>query len=143
MTDIVSTVVLMAHPTMNVDAALQAFSSTYVQTDLRNLPLSTPTKVSTATINSFNSGDDNIIYVTFDAEVIKQVEAAGVPVVLLMPTPQLHAKLLGKTAVDRAYDLLYRKFNAQPVSHKVIAEKPEQNALILLHNIFNSDQFGF
>lgn len=143
MSEIVSTVVLMAHASMNVDAAVQAFSSTYVQTDLRNLPHSTPTKVVSAAINSFKGGEDNAIYLPLDADVLNQVEAAGIPVTLLMPSTQLHAKLTGKTSIDRAYDLLLKKFNKVKVSHRVIAEQPEQNALILLHNIFNSDKFGF
>ena len=143
MSEIVSTVVLVAHASMNVDAAVQAFSSTYVQTDLRNLPHSTPTKVASAAINSFRAGEDNVIYLPLDADVINQIMAADIPVTLLMPTSELHAKLNGKTSIDRAYDLLLRKFNKVTVTHRVLAEKPEQNALILLHNIFNSDKFGF
>jgi hypothetical protein len=143
MSEIVSTVVLVAHATMNVDAAVQAFSSTYVQTDLRNLPHSTPTKVASAAINSFRGGEDNVIYLPLDADVINQVMSADIPVTLLMPTTELHAKLTGKTSIDRAYDLLLKKFNKVKVTHRVSAELPEQNALILLHNIFNSDKFGF
>lgn len=143
MSEIVSTVVLVAHASMNVDAAIQAFSSTYVQTDLRKLPHSTPTNVAAAAVNTFKAGEDNIIYLPLDAEVINLVEASEVPVTLLMPSVELHAKLNGKTSIDRAYDLLLKKFNKVKVTHRITAVEPEQNALILLHNIFNSDQFGF
>lgn len=143
MSEIVSTVVLVAHATMNVDAAVRAFSSTYVQTDLRNLPHSTPTKVVSVTINTFRAGEDNVIYLPLDADVINQVMAADIPVTLLMPTTDHHAKLTGKIGIDRAYDLLLKKFNKVKVTHRVLAEQSDQNALILLHNIFNSDKFGF
>lgn len=144
MSEIISTVVVAIHPSLDVEKAIAAFSSTYVQNDMRVLPNTTPEQVADAAAVAYANGEDNIVYLPFDVEVINATAAREVPVAVLIPTPDLHMHLTDRTGgCCKAYETAFEKYKALDVAHVVIAEDHHNTPLMMLHNVFNTDQFGF
>jgi len=143
MSEIISTVVVAIHPSLDVEKAIAAFSSTYVQNDMRVLPNTTPQQVADAAAVAYTNGEDNIVYLPFDVEVIKATVAQDVPVAMMIPTPDLHMRLSEAELHCKAYETAYEQYLAMNVAHLVIAEERVNTPLMLLHNVFNSDRFGF
>lgn len=141
MSEIISTVVVAIHPSLDVEGCIRAFASTFVQNDQRNFPNLTEEQHAVAATVAYQEGDDNIVYIPFDAAVIAGCVERNVPVTMIRPSVEYHETLTGVT--DIAYEVGFRKFAELAVTHDVVIEHDGQTPMLLLHNVFNFDHFGF